>query len=353
MTDMSQPYSPDEDPQTFLDPEAAHRNEQFSMTVMSLSIAMVLGMIFGMAGLTSAFIADQVKGLALMGWGMLLFAGATILHLIAHRVWLGGYQEGRATRNAYLLAFALLAVILYLYALLSKTVFVFVGFIGGNVFFPLFGSYVLSLERVPPAPRRNAFNITPFSRISLAAILLAGIIAGMGIGMSSSGSQSIGRGLFARRVVSDKIDQSRLSIHMVVFQFIKPYRIIESLENARRRGVGIQLLVRPETISENRVDIDSLLKAGIPVRVLPPDTPKWLRPYTILDGRILLQGSKGWSALPVPFQKELSVQASLLLFDRIRRMDSNFLVLWDHSKPINVNAIPPPDVVPNTPPSSS
>jgi hypothetical protein len=335
LTDTSQPYAPDEEPQTFVDPEAAHRNEQFAMTVMSLSIAMVLGMIFGMAGLTSAFIADQVKGLTLMGWGMLLFTGSAVLHLVAHRIWLGGYQEGLATRNAYLLAFAFLSVILYLYALLSKTAFVFIGFIGGNFFFPLFGSYLLSLERVPPAPRRNTFNITPFSRISLAAILLAGIIAGMGIGMASSGSQSIGRGLFARRVVADKIDQSRLSIHMVVFQFIKPYRIIESLQNARKRGVEIQLLVRPEAISGNNGDIESLLKAGIPIRILPPDTPKWLRPYTILDGRVLLQGSKGWADLPVPFQKELSVQASLLIFERIRKMDSNFLVLWDHSKPLN------------------
>lgn len=331
---MSQSASPDDEQGTYMDPEVAHRNEQFSMTAMSLSIFMILGMIFAIAGLTSGFLSDQEKGLVIMGWGMLLFTGASLLHLVAHRVWLGGFQEGHAVRNAYLLAFSLLSVILYLYALLSGTVFVFIGFIGGNVFFPLFGSYILSLERTPPSPRRNTFNITPFSRISLAAILLAGIITGLGIGMASSGSQSIGRGLFARKVVSDKIDHARLSVHMIVFQFIKPYRIVESLKNAHGRGVNIRLLVRPDTIASDPEDIGALRNAGVPIRVLPPDTPKWLRPYTVLDGRILLQGSKGWSDRPVPFQKQLSVQASLILFERIRRMDNNFRVLWDHSIPL-------------------
>lgn len=337
---MSHSATPDDEQETSMDPEVAHRNEQFSMTAMSFSIFMILGMIFAIAGLTSAFLSDQEKGLALMGWGMILFTGASLLHLAAHRVWLGGFQKGRAVRNAYLLAFSLLSVILYLYALLSGTVFVFIGFIGGNVFFPLFGSYILSLERTPPTPRRNTFNITPFSRISLAAILLAGIITGLGIGMSSSGSQSIGRGLFARNVVSEKIDRARLSVHMIVFQFIKPYRIVESLKSAHGRGVRIRLLVRPDTVASDPVDIETLRTAGIPIRVLPPDTPKWLRPYTVLDRRILLQGSKGWSDRPVPFQKQLSVQASLGLFERIRRMDNNFRVLWDHSVPLTVPQSP-------------
>lgn len=325
--------------QEYMDPEIRQRNEQFSMIIMSIAFMMILGMIFGMSGLTSAFMADQVKGLRIMGWGMAIFAASGLFHLLVSRIWMGSLVSGQAARNSYLLVPSLLCVIAYLYALFSDTAFVFIGFIGGNLFFPLFGKYILSIEHPPPPSLRSSFQITPFSRVSLATIVLIGIIVGLGIGMDSAGSQSIGRGLFARTVVSEKLLHSRKSVHMIVFRFIKPYRILEALKQDHSRGLRIRILVRPETLKENRDTVNTLLKDGIPVRILPPDTPKWLRPYTVLDGRILLQGSKGWSDKPVPFQKQLTVQATLLLFERIRKMDYNFNVIWNHATPLS--SLPP------------
>ncbi len=319
----------------YMDPEVRQRNEQFAMIAMSIVFVMILGMIFGMSGLTSAFMADQVKGLRIMGWGMAIFAASSLLHLLVSRIWRGSLLPGQASRNSYLLVPSLVCVIAYLYALFSDTAFVFVGFIGGNLFFPLFGKYILSMERPEPPARAGSFHLAPFSRVSLATVVLVGIIIGLGIGMDSAGSQSIGRGLFARTVVSEKLLQSRKSVHMIIFRFIKPYRILEALRQDQARGVRIQVLVRPETLKEDRDAVHTLLSAGIPVRILPPDTPKWLRPYTVLDGRILLQGSKGWSDTPIPFQKQLSVQATLLLFERIRKMDYNFKVIWDHATPLS------------------
>ncbi|MHB1606196.1 MAG: phospholipase D-like domain-containing protein [Leptospirales bacterium] len=335
------PAQPDFSPEypEYMDPEIRQKNEQFAMIVMSISFVMILGMIFGMTGLTSALMADQAEGLRIMGWGMAIFTASSLLHLLVSRIWMGSLVPGQAARNSYLLVPSLVCAIAYLYALFSDTAFVFVGFIGGNLFFPLFGKYILSMEHPAPPSRPGSFQITPFSRVSLATILLIGIIIGLGIGMSASGSQSIGRGLFARTVVSEKLLQSRKSIHMIVFQFIKPYRILEALRQDHSRGLRIRILVRPETLKENRDTINTLLKDGISVRVLPPDTPKWLRPYTVLDDRILLQGSKGWSDHPVPFQRQLTVQASLLLFERIRKMDHNFDVIWNHST--QLKSLPP------------
>ena len=130
---------------------------------------------------------------------------------------------------------------------------------------------------------------------------------------------------------------------MVVFRFIKPYRILEALKRKEQDGVRVKVLVKPDALQEGSQAIGSLLSAGIPVRVLPPDTPKWLRPYTVIDSRILLQGSKGWADVSSPFQKQLVVQSSMLLFERIRRMDYNFRVIWDHSAPL-VAPLPPPSV---------
>lgn len=329
------PFQEKNIPPEFSDPEQRQRNEQFAMITMGIVFIMILGMIFGMSGLTSAFMADQVKGLRIMGWGMSIFTASSILHLLVSRVWMGSLVPGQASRNSYLLVPALVCAIAYLYALLSDTAFVFIGFIGGNLFFPLFGKYILSLERPEPPPQKGSFQIFPFSRISLATILLIGVIVGLGIGMDSAGNQSIGGGLFARNIVAEKLLQSRKSVHMIIFRFIKPYRILEALRQDQARGLKIRILVRPETLQEDRETIATLLSAGISVRLLPPDTPKWLRPYAVLDGRILLQGSKGWADIPIPFQKQLSVQATLLLFERIRRMDANFKVIWDHSIPLH------------------
>lgn len=333
--------SPNED--DFQDPEILHRNEQFSMTQIGVSFAMILGMIFGMTGLTIAFMSDQVKGLQIVGWGMALFTVSTLIHLGVSRVWTGRIEKEAITRNGYLLVLSLLSVIVYLYALLSDTVYVFAGFIAANIYFPIFGRFALSVEAPPPPARPGSFNITPFSRIALSAIVLLGIIVGLGIGMDSSGSQATGRGLFARNIVVRKIHQSRKSIHMVVFQFIKPYRILEAIKRKEQSGVRVKVLLKPDALQEESQAVASLLSAGIPVRVLPPDTPKWLRPYTVIDSRILLQGSKGWADASSPFQKQLVVQSSMLLFERIRRMDYNFRVIWDHSAPL-VAPLPPPSV---------
>ena len=319
----------------FQDPEVLYRNEQFVMTQMGVSFAMILGMTFGMSGLTIAFMSDQVKGLEVVGWGMIIFTLSSLLHLLVSRVWSGHIETQSITRNGYLLVLSLLCATVYLYALFSDTVYVFMGFIAANVYFPLFGRFILSIEPPPPPLRQGGFNITPFSRVALAAIVLLGIIIGMGVGMSSSGSQSTGRGLFARQIVVRKIEHSRKSIHMIVFRFIKPYRILEALSEKAHSGVKVEVLAMPDTFKEDPSSLATLQSAGIPVRILPPDTPKWLRPYTIIDSRILLQGSKGWADTPVPFQKQLSVQSSMLLFERIRRMDFNFRVFWEHSRPIS------------------
>ncbi|MHB1287059.1 MAG: phospholipase D-like domain-containing protein [Leptospirales bacterium] len=329
------PFQEEDISPEFIEPEHRQRNEQFAMITTSIVFVMILGMIFGMAGLTSAFMADQVKGLRIMGWGMAIFAASSILHLLVSRIWMGSLAPGQASRNSFLLVPALVCAIGYLYALFSDTAFVFIGFIGGNLFFPLFGKYILSLERPEPPPQKGSFQVFPFSRVSLATILLMGVIAGLGIGMDSAGNQSIGGGLFARNIVTEKLLQSRKSVHMIIFRFIKPYRILEALRQDQSRGLRIQILVRPETLQKDQGSIRTLLSSGISVRLLPPDTPKWLRPYTVLDGRILLQGSKGWADTPIPFQKQLSVQATLLLFERIRKMDSNFKVIWEHSIPLH------------------
>ena len=317
----------------FQDPEEAYRNEQFVMTQMGVSFAMILGMTFGMSGLTIAFMSDQVKGLEVVGWGMMIFTFSPLLHLLVSRIWSGHIERSAITRNGHLFALSLLAATLYLYALFSDTVYTFIGFIAANIYFPFFGRFILSIDPPTPPLRKGGFNITPFSRVALSAIVLLGIIIGLGVGMDSSGSQSTGRGLFARKIVVRKIDQSRKSIHMIVFRFIKPYRILQALAAKERSGVRVKILVKPGTFRNDPASLDTLRAAGIAVRILPPDTPKWLRPYSIIDSRTLLQGSKGWADIPVPFQKQMSVQSSMLLFERIRRMDSNFRVLWAHSRP--------------------
>ena len=328
--------SPPPDPHTeteFQDPEVVYRNEQFVMTQMGVSFAMILGMTFGMSGLTIAFMSDQVKGLEVVGWGIIIFTLSSLLHLLVSRIWSGRIETQSITRNSYLLVLSFLSATLYLYALFSDTVFVFLGFIAANVFFPVFGRFILSIEPPTPPLRQGGFNITPFSRVALAAIVLLGIIIGMGVGMASSGSQSTGRGLFARKIVVRKIEHARKSVHMIVFRFIKPYRILEAISEKEHSGVKVEVLAKPGTFKDDPAALATLRSAGIPVRILPPDTPKWLRPYSIIDSRILLQGSKGWADTPIPFQKQLSVQSSMLLFERIRRMNDNFRVLWEHSHP--------------------
>ncbi len=321
----------------FQDPEVVYRNEQFVMTQMGVSFAMILGMTFGMAGLTIAFMSDQVKGLEAVGWGMAIFTFSSMIHLLVSRIWCGRTDSQAIARNGYLFVLSLLAASFYLYALFSDTVYVFTGFIAANLYFPLFGRFILSIEPPTPPLRQGGFNITPFSRVALSAIVLVGIIIGMGVGMSSSGSQSTGRGLFARKIVVRKIDHSRKSIHMIVFRFIKPYRILQALAAKERSGVRVEVLAKSGTFKNDPSSLDTLRAAGIPVRILPSDTPKWLRPYSIIDSRILLQGSKGWADTPIPFQKQLSVQSSMLLFERIRRMDYNFRVFWEHSRPLDLS----------------
>ncbi len=315
------------------DPEVRARNENFVMTVMAISFTMIIAMILATAGLTSAFLADQVKGLHLVGWAMALFFPAGLLHLWVSRIWTGRLVAGNITRNAYQLVLSLLGALLFLWALSSNTVFVFAGFIGANIFFPLFGGYLLSLETPAPKTHMGSFNVTPFSRVSMVMILFVGIIVGMGIGMEDAGSQATGRGLFARNIVAGRIALTHKSIDLVAYHLIKPYRIIEAIRSARNKGVTVRILVKPETLVYNRQDINTLLSMGAQVRILPPDTPSWLRPYLIIDRRILIQGSKGWADLPIPFQRQLVIQANLILFERIRRMEQTFDVLWDHSAP--------------------
>lgn len=55
------------------DPEVRARNENFMMTIMAISFTMIISLILAMAGLTSAFMADQVKGLHLVAWSMAPF----------------------------------------------------------------------------------------------------------------------------------------------------------------------------------------------------------------------------------------------------------------------------------------
>jgi hypothetical protein len=316
------------------DPEIRARNENFMMTIMAVSFTMIIALILAMSGLTSAFMADQVKGLRLVAWSMALFVPATILHLIVAKIWLGGLVTENIKKNAHLLVISLLGAILFLWALSSNTVFVFAGFIGANIFFPLFGRYILSLEQPFPKTHMGSFNLTPFSRTSMIMILFIGVIVGMGIGMEDAGSQATGRGLFARNIVAKRIGMTHRSIDLIFYHLIKPYRVVEAITTARKRGVAVRILIRKGTLLVNASDIQELLRAGAIVRVLPPDTPSWLRPYLIIDKRILIQGSKGWADDPIPFQRQLVIQANLILFERIRRMENTFDILWEHSKAV-------------------
>jgi len=318
------------------DPEIRARNENFMMTIMAVSFTMIIALILAMSGLTSAFMADQVKGLQLVAWSMALFTPAALLHLIVVRIWLGNLISENIKKNAHLLVISLLGALLFLWALSSNTVFVFAGFIGANVFFPLFGRYILSLEPPFPKTHMGSFNLTPFSRTSMIMILFIGIIVGMGIGMEDAGSQATGRGLFARNIVAKRIGMTHRSIDLIVYHLIKPYRVVEAITSAKKRGITVRILIRAETLSLNASDLQELLQAGAMIRVLPPDTPSWLRPYLIIDKRILIQGSKGWADDPIPFQRQLVIQANLILFERIRRMENTFNVLWEHSKPISM-----------------
>lgn len=324
------------------DPEIRARNENFMMTIMAVSFTMIIALILAMSGLTSAFMADQVKGLRLVAWSMALFTPAALLHLIVVRIWLGGLISENIKKNAYLLVISLLGALLFLWTLSSNTVFVFAGFIGANIFFPLFGRYILSLEPPFPKTHMGSFNLTPFSRTSMIMILFIGVIVGMGIGMEDAGSQATGRGLFARNIVAKRIGMTNRSIDLIFYHLIKPYRVVEAITSARKKGVSVRILVKPGTLSVNAQDIQELVRAGAEVRILPPDTPSWLRPYLIIDKRILIQGSKGWADDPIPFQRQLVIQANLILFERIRRMEKTFDVLWDHSKPVSI----PQPVVP-------
>ncbi len=316
------------------DPEIRARNENFMMTIMAISFTMIISLILAMSGLTSAFMADQVKGLRLVAWSMLLFTPAALLHLIVVRIWLGGLISENIKKNAYLLVISLLGALLFIWTLSSNTVFVFAGFIGANIFFPLFGRYLLSLEPPFPKTHMGSFNLTPFSRTSMIMILFIGVIVGMGIGMEDAGSQATGRGLFARNIVAKRIGMTHRSIDLIFYHLIKPYRVVEAITSARKKGIEVRVLVKTGTLSVNASDIQELLHSGAKVRVLPPDTPSWLRPYLIIDKRILIQGSKGWADDPIPFQRQLVIQANLILFERIRRMEKTFNVLWDHSKPV-------------------
>jgi hypothetical protein len=321
------------------DPEIRARNENFMMTIMAISFTMIIALILSMAGLTSAFMADQVKGLQLVAWSMALFTPAALLHLIVVRIWLGGLVSENIKKNAYLLVISLLGALLFLWALASNTVFVFAGFIGANIFFPLFGRYILSVEPPLPKTHMGSFNLTPFSRTSMIMILFIGVIVGMGIGMEDAGNQATGRGLFARNIVAKRIGMTHRSIDLIFYHLIKSYRVTEAITSARKSGITVRILVKPETLSLNASDLKELLQAGAMVRVLPPDAPSWLRPYLIIDKRILIQGSKGWADDPIPFQRQLVIQANLILFERIRRMENTFNILWEHSKPLLTNQL--------------
>lgn len=316
------------------DPELEDRNEKYSAALMGAASGQIMGLVVLFVGLVGGFMSDQTNGLENTGIGMGLFAAFSFLHYAISRHWLGGADRERLQANLPFFLFALFGVVLYFYATFSDTEWVSAGFLGGILFVILLGKGILAIEKTPPKSRKTTYILSPFERNSLIIVVLVGSMLGVGVGMNSEGHREIGHGPFARTFLSETISSAHHQVAILLFGVPRSYRLRKGLLAAKSKGLSVRVLVTAQAASAYATDLLALRKAGIPVRILPDALPSYIRPFALIDRRILLTGSGGWGSLTTDGGNEMKMTANLLALPKIHLFLKNFDSLWNRSTPL-------------------
>lgn len=327
----------DDESVRIIDPEIEDKNEKFSVALMGAASGMIFGLVAIFVGIMVGFMADQRSGLTNVGIGMGVFSFFALAHFGISRAWLGKSDSGRLQANLAFFLFAILGGALYFYAAFSDTEWLASGFLGGLLFTILLGKGILAIENDPPRSRRTTYIFSPFERHALIIILLVGTILGVGVGMNSDGHRAIGRGPFARTFLAEKIGDSRHEVDLLLFGLPKSYRLRNALQAEKRKGLSIRILLTQDAALRYAPDLLALAKAGFSVRILPPGLPSYIRPFALVDHRILLTGSGGWGSRDLAGGHQMKMTANLLSLGKIRLYQKNFNSLWSQSAPARIN----------------
>ena len=332
----------DDTPLLIVDPELEDRKEKFSVALMGATCGMIFGLVVTLVGLVGGLMSDQISGLGNTGIGMGVFAAFALLHLTISVLWTG--WSGRDRFQAHLGSFLFAAVGggLYFYAAFSGTGWLVTGFVGGFLFVILLGHGILGIEHTPPKSRKTSYLFSPFERSALTIVLMVGTMLGVGVGMNSSGHRIIGRGAFSRTFLAESIGASRYQVNILLFGLRKPYRLAKALAAAKARGLALRILVTPEVRNGHARELDALIRAGVSVRVLPAPLPSYIRPFVLLDHRILLTGAGGWGTRDREVGHQMRMTANLLSLGKIRLYQKNFDSLWSGSTALSSGTPSPP-----------
>ena len=316
-----------------IDPEIEDRNEKFSTAMMGAASGQIIGLVAFFIGLVAGLMSDQQTGLINVGLGMAVFTFFSLIHYGISFKWTGISTRHTLQDGLVFLLPAFLGGILYFYATFANTDWSILGYVGGFLFLLLLGKGILFLENTPPRSRKTTYIFSPFDAHALLIIVLVGSILGVGVGMGSQGHRAIGRGVFARTFLEEKILGSRFQADLLLFGMPHSYRLIQALTKAHENGLPIRVLVTQDASSRYRNEIATLVSQKVPFRILPNALPSYIHPMALFDRRILLYGSGGWGSYDKDGGSQMQMVANLLSIGRIHAAQKVFDSLWNQSKP--------------------
>jgi phosphatidylserine/phosphatidylglycerophosphate/cardiolipin synthase-like enzyme len=122
---------------------------------------------------------------------------------------------------------------------------------------------------------------------------------------------------------------ARTTIDLCVFT-ISDDRITRNIIEAHRRGVSIRLITDDQKRADQGSDIDTLARAGIPIRT-DDGEPHMHHKFALFDASILATGSYNWTRGATFNHENLLVTHSPTA---VSRYAGAFNALWEHMVPL-------------------
>lgn len=122
---------------------------------------------------------------------------------------------------------------------------------------------------------------------------------------------------------------TRTTIDLCIFT-ISDDRITRNIIEAHRRGVSIRLITDDQKRADQGSDIDTLARAGIPIR-MDDGEPHMHHKFALFDTSILATGSYNWTRGATYNHENLLVTHSPTA---VARYAEAFNALWQHMVPL-------------------
>jgi phosphatidylserine/phosphatidylglycerophosphate/cardiolipin synthase-like enzyme len=138
----------------------------------------------------------------------------------------------------------------------------------------------------------------------------------------------LSRGSSIAEAILRLLGEARASVDAALCRFNSP-QLAAALEDARRRGVRVRLVLDRNKYEESRTMREVLAKGSIPFRLLygrrGPGT-KMHHKFALFDGRTALAGSYNWTAE----SEEQNYEALLILREPevLQALEQEFEALW-------------------------